>query len=120
MKDEDDSDDEDKIKPVSRFRQVILETAKDMHASGVMNDAAYCKITLRDQSDEPSPSAKPVTAAKSGARERTHMSQAVFARRLNLTVGHFSKLERGTVAPTGPALALLNVIKRNGLELLQP
>jgi putative transcriptional regulator len=46
------------------------------------------------------------------------MSQAVFARYLNLTVGYVSQLERGTKRPTGAALALLNVIKRKGIEAI--
>ena len=52
------------------------------------------------------------------ARERANLSQAVFARYLNLTVGYVSQLERGTKQPKGPALALLNVIRRKGLEAI--
>jgi putative transcriptional regulator len=51
-------------------------------------------------------------------RERAHLSPAVRARYLNLTVGYVSQLERGTKRPTGPALALLNVIRRKGIEAL--
>lgn len=46
------------------------------------------------------------------------MSQAVFARYLNVTVGYVSQLERGAKEPTGAALALLNVIERKGIEAL--
>jgi putative transcriptional regulator len=49
-------------------------------------------------------------------RERANMSQAAFARSLNLSVGYISQFERGTKQPKGPALALLNVIRRKGLE----
>ncbi len=35
-----------------------------------------------------------------------------------LTVDHVSKLERGTKRPTGPALVLLNVIQRKGMEAI--
>jgi len=34
---------------------------------------------------------------------------------LNLSAGYISQLERGTKQPKGPALALLNVIRRKGL-----
>jgi putative transcriptional regulator len=51
-------------------------------------------------------------------RERAQLSQAVFARYLNLTVGYVSQLERGAKQPTGAALALLNVIKRKGIEVI--
>ena len=51
-------------------------------------------------------------------RECAKMSQAVFARYMNLTVGYVSQLERGTKRPTGAALALLNIIKRKGIEAI--
>ena len=51
-------------------------------------------------------------------RERAHLSQAVFARYLNLTVGYISQLERGAKRPTGPALVLLDVIRRKGIEAI--
>jgi len=47
------------------------------------------------------------------------MSQAVFARHLNLTVGYVSQLERGVKQPTGAALVLLNVIRRKGIEAVR-
>ena len=43
------------------------------------------------------------------------MSQAVFARVLNVTAGYVSQLERGVKTPAGPALALLHVIRRKGV-----
>jgi putative transcriptional regulator len=46
------------------------------------------------------------------------LSQAVFARYLKLTVGYVSQLERGTKRPTGPALVLLNMIRRKGIEVI--
>jgi putative transcriptional regulator len=51
-------------------------------------------------------------------REQARLSQAVFARYLKLTVGYISQLERGTKRPTGPALVLLNVIRRKGIEAI--
>jgi putative transcriptional regulator len=46
------------------------------------------------------------------------MSQAVFAHHLHLTTGYVSQLERGTKHPSGPALVLLNVIRRKGIEAI--
>ncbi|MGD0763590.1 MAG: hypothetical protein ABR929_10485 [Roseiarcus sp.] len=40
------------------------------------------------------------------------------ARHLNLTVGYVSQLERGARCATGPALALLDVIRRKGFEAI--
>jgi putative transcriptional regulator len=46
------------------------------------------------------------------------LSQAVFAHYLKLTVGYVSQLERGAKRPTGPALVLLDVIRRKGIEAI--
>lgn len=51
-------------------------------------------------------------------REQAHLSQAAFASYLNLTVGYISQLERGLKTPTGPILVLLNVIRRNGIDVI--
>jgi putative transcriptional regulator len=51
-------------------------------------------------------------------REREKVSQAVFARRLNTTVGLISKWEREEKRPSGPAAALLSVVAKNGLSIL--
>jgi putative transcriptional regulator len=51
-------------------------------------------------------------------REQANLSQAVFARYLNLTVGYVSQLERGAKRPIGAALVLLNVIQRKGIEAI--
>ncbi len=47
-----------------------------------------------------------------------NMSQAVFARHLNLTTGYVSQLERGAKKPKGPALVLLNLIRRRGIDAI--
>lgn len=105
-------------KTASRLAKAMLETATDMHNSGVLDQATYDKITMRHLGSNV-PKAMPVTAAQIRAiRERANMSQAVFARHLNLTVGYVSQLERGTKQPTGAALALLNIIKRKGMEAI--
>ena len=51
-------------------------------------------------------------------REEARMSQSVFASLLNVTTGYLSQLERGAKRPTGPALALLHVVRRKGIEAL--
>lgn len=51
-------------------------------------------------------------------REKTHLSQAAFASYLNLTVGYISQLERGLKEPTGAVLALLNIIRRRGFDVI--
>ena len=51
-------------------------------------------------------------------REDAHLSQAVFARYLNLSTGYVSQLERGAKQASGAALVLLNVIRRRGIEVI--
>jgi len=92
-----------------------------MHKSGVLTKAARDKITMRHLGVSNIPAA--VTAEISGAdikaiREEAKLSQAVFARYLNVTAGYVSQLERGDKHPTGPALVLLNVIRRKGIEAI--
>jgi putative transcriptional regulator len=99
--------------------RALLDTADDMRRVGVMDAAAHEKITLRHLGGQANTGAEPITGEEiRSLRERAHLSQAVFARYLNLTVGYVSQLERGTKQPTGPALVLLNVIRRKGIEAI--
>ena len=108
-----------RAKPNVRLTTELLEMAGDMYASGVMDTAAYEKITMRHLGAAKTPVAEPPTPGEIRAlRERAHMSQAVFARHLNLTVGYISQLERGAKRPSCPALVLLDVIRRKGIEAI--
>jgi putative transcriptional regulator len=108
-----------KNKKPTRLTQALLETAKDMHQDMVLDEAAYRKITMRHLGAECKGEVEPLNGEDIRAmRERAHMSQAVFAHYLNVTVGYVSQLERGTKRPTGAALALLNVIRRKGIEAI--
>jgi putative transcriptional regulator len=103
----------------SRLTQALVETANDMHRVGVLSDAAHAKLTKRHLN----PSGTPTVSSLSpdeirGLREGAKMSQAVFAHYLHLTTGYVSQLERGVKRPTGPALVLLNVIRRKGIEAI--
>jgi putative transcriptional regulator len=108
-----------KKKKVSPLAKALLETADDMRKAGLMDKATHEKITMRHLGATGAPKAPPMTGRQIRAmRERAQLSQAVFARYLNLTVGYVSQLERGAKQPTGAALALLNVIKRKGIEAI--
>jgi putative transcriptional regulator len=85
----------------------------------VMDTATHAKITLRHLGERADIVAEPMTGEEiRKLREQAHLSQAVFARYLNLTVGYVSQLERGAKRPSGPALVLLNVIRRKGIEAI--
>ena len=104
-------------KKVSRLTRELLATAKDMREAGVMSQQTYKKITLRHLKD--APKVPPVTGPQiRSIRVRAKLSQGVFARYLNVSTGYLSQLERGVKAPTGAALALLDVIKRKGIEAI--
>lgn len=102
-----------------RFAREMIETADAMLRLGIMSQDDH-KLTMRDLNRAPpAETVSPLTAADiKGIRERAKLSQAVFARYLNLTVDHVSKLERGAKHPTGPTLVLLNVIRRKGIEAI--
>jgi putative transcriptional regulator len=108
-----------KKKKISPLAKALLETADDMRKAGLMDKATHEKITLRHLGATGVPKARSITGPQIRAmRERAQLSQAVFAGYLNLTVGYVSQLERGAKRPTGAALALLNVIKRKGIEAI--
>ena len=107
-------------KKPNRLTKEILAMAKDMRRSGVMGEAAYEKITLRHLGGaKGAAKSEGMTGSQiRDLRERAHLSQAVFARYLNLTAGYVSQLERGAKQPTGPALVLLDVIRRKGIDAI--
>lgn len=51
-------------------------------------------------------------------REKAHVSQAVFAAVLNISVSTVQKWECGDKKPNGPSLKLLNLIERKGFEVV--
>lgn len=92
----------------------VHETAEGLHAAGIMP-----KRTLHEFDELCLTPVRPLKPKEIRAlRLREGASQAVFARYLNLTVGYVSQLERGAKRPTGPALVLLNVIRRKGIEAI--
>jgi putative transcriptional regulator len=106
-------------KSANRVVEAILEMADDQLRSGLMNKAEHEKITIRHLGQKALTTAEPISGEEIRTlRERAHLSQAVFARYLNLTVGYVSQLERGTKQPKGPALTLLNVIRNKGFEAI--
>jgi putative transcriptional regulator len=108
-----------KKKKASRLTRVLIQTADDMRRISVLDAAGREKITIRHFANRPNNAPKAISGAEiRSLRQRAHMSQAVFARHLNLTAGYVSQLERGTKRPSGPTLVLLNVIRRGGIEAI--
>lgn len=100
----------------SRLTKALLETADDLRHVGILTATRHEKITMRHVGSKATLGAKPITGKEiRSLRQKAHLSQAVFAQVLNLTVGYVSQLERGAKRPAGPARVLLDVIRRKGI-----
>jgi putative transcriptional regulator len=92
----------------------IHETMDALHRIG-----AISKVTMREFDVaclEPVQELKPEDIR--ALREREKVSQPVFASYLNVSKNLVSDWERGKRRPGGPALKLLNVIQKHGLEVV--
>ena len=98
----------------TRLLSEVHETAR-----GVARIGAIDKHTLRDLDPLCLPPVRELSAKQIRAiRNRTQMSQAVFAAVLNTSVSTVQKWEIGEKRPSGPSLKLLNVIERKGVKAL--
>ena len=99
---------------------MLLETARDMLETGLMDRAGYQKITMRHLKNSVAiGNIEAISAGQIRAmRERARMSQGVFAQVLNISPGYVSQLERGLKQPEGATLKLLSMIQRKGIDAL--
>ncbi len=92
----------------------IHETASDLHDAEVVD-----KRTMRRFDELCLTPVRPLAAEEIRAlRERERVSQAVFARHLNVTTGLISQWERGEKKPVGPSLKLLTLVQEKGLDAI--
>ncbi len=96
----------------SEIAGAIHEMMNDAHDAGVVSH-----VTLRTF-DEACLTPAPVLEGEEirRLREREHVSQPVFAAYLNVSRNLVSDWERGVKKPGGPALRLLSIIRRKGLQ----
>ena len=98
----------------SRILDAVHETAKGLREAGAID-----QLTMR-QFDRlclsPVEPLKPEQIRR--IRERSHVSQAVFAALLNTSVSTVQKWEIGQKRPTGTALKLLHLVQKNGLDIV--
>jgi putative transcriptional regulator len=101
-------------KTKSDILEAVHETAAGLYKAGVMD-----QTTLRefDQLCLPAIEALEPKQIKK-IRETSHVSQAVFARFLNISVSTVQKWEIGQKKPTGTALKLLHLVEKRGLEIV--
>jgi putative transcriptional regulator len=101
------------LKGKARLRSEIVEAVRGL------GDAELEKITLRMLGRNVLPKVDDLSPSEiAKLRERAGVSQ-VLAGFLNVAVNTVSQWERGERKPTGAALKLLNVVKRNGVEALR-
>jgi putative transcriptional regulator len=90
-----------------------------LHRLGGLSDEQHAKITMRRAALDKIDRASPIGPGEIVAiREAAHMSQAVFARLLDVSTGTLSKWERGELKPRGPANRLLQVIRIKGVAAI--
>ena len=95
--------------PEQRPMQVYVRRSRGQGVGSSMLILAVASSSrgCRDKAKADATTLAPLSGEEIRAlREQAHMSQAVFARHLNLTVGYISQLERGAKHPTGPAPSL--------------
>jgi putative transcriptional regulator len=97
-----------------RVMREIHEAARDLLDAGVID-----VITMREFDAlcvKPVRKYKPAQIRRIRAKSRS--SQAVFAAMLNVRKATVAAWEQGTKSPSGPALKLLEIVERKGLEAL--
>jgi len=96
----------------SELLAAVHESAEALHRAGSID-----KRTMKKFEDACLEPVKNFSAEEIRIlRERERLSQPVFARYFNVTKGIVSAWERGTKKPSGPALRLLALVKKNGIE----
>jgi putative transcriptional regulator len=106
-------------KKLSRSAKVRPESTEGMHRVNLLNLSEYNKVTVRHIGGKTTLFSQPISPEEIRAlRERANLSQAAMARMMNLTAGYLSQLERGVKQPKGSSLALLNIVRRKGIEVL--
>lgn len=92
----------------------IHETMEALHEVGAISNQ-----TMREFNDACLTPVEPLSpGAIRALREREHLSQPVFARYLNVSKNLVSDWERGVKRPGGPALRLLTVIEKKGIQAI--
>ena len=96
----------------SEIAQTVHEGVRGMHRLGLVDKRTMRDFDLRCLTTVEDMAPHDIHAL----RQREGVSQAVFARCLNLTANYVSQLERGTKRPRGATLKLLSLIRAKGLD----
>lgn len=92
----------------------VHEAASGLYEAGLMD-----KRTMREFDAECLTVVKPLPPEQIKAiRKKEQVSQAVFARHLNVTTGLISQWERGEKKPADASLKLLTLVRTKGLDAI--
>ena len=103
---------------VNKFQSDVLEalheTARGLHEIGLIDTK-----TMRDFDASCLTTVEKLSAKEiAEVRQREGVSQAVFAKYLNVTAGLVSQWERGERQPRGASLKLLSLVRKKGLDAI--
>lgn len=94
--------------------EALHETARGFHRLGLLDTK-----TMRDFDAACLTPVEKLTATEiAEVRNREGISQAVFAKYLNVAVSLVSQWERGEKHPSGASLKLLALVQKKGLEAI--
>jgi putative transcriptional regulator len=98
----------------SEIAEAMHETVRGMHRLGLVDKTTMRDFDVRCLTNVEDLSATDIVAM----RETAGVSQAVFARALNVTTDYVSKIERGAKRPSGSTLKLLSLVRRKGFDAI--
>jgi putative transcriptional regulator len=106
-----------------RIFKVVLDVPHWIAASAAMEAlhgvGAIDRQTMREFDEACLTRVEPMPPERIRAlREREHLSQPVFALYLNVSKNLISDWERGVKKPGGPALRLLTVVEKSGIQAI--
>jgi len=96
----------------SKIAAAVHESMVDLHAVDLVEKKTMREFDARCLTDVEELSPGEIA----NLRERTGVSQGVFARYLNVKPKLVSEWERGEKKPSGPSLKRLSLVKARGLE----
>ena len=98
----------------SKIAEAVHQGIRDMHRLGHVDKATMREFDIRCLTPTDDLGPHDIVAM----REKAGVSQAIFAKALNITPDYVSKIERGTKRPTGATLKLLSLVRRKGFDFI--
>ena len=101
-----------------KFKSEAFESIHSS-ASALLAIGAIDKATMREFDESCIAEVPEIKAAQiKKIRQRSHVSQPIFARYLNTSPSTVKQWEAGDKRPSGMALKLLSIVQKHGLQIL--